>query len=226
MSTEKVQVPDIGADNAEVIEILVSVGDNVEVDQSLAVLESDKASLEMPCPMAGKILSIAFSVGDQVSEGTLAIELEVTAEESAQAAATEPSETPANLSSDEAAESTDETTETRSETQESTLCLVPDIGAEEAEIIELAVSVGDRIEEGDSVVVAESDKASLEIPAEFDGVVDALHVSTGDKVSQGDQLVTIARSVSASPPNTAIEAEPKTKSIEPPVLEDLSLIHI
>ena len=63
MSIEKVQVPDIGADSAEVIEILVNVGDVVEADQSLAVLESDKASVEIPCPKAGKIRSIALSVG-------------------------------------------------------------------------------------------------------------------------------------------------------------------
>ncbi len=75
---EKVLVPDVGeADNVEVVEVLVSVGDAVEKDESLVVLESDKASMEIPAPFAGVVVSISIGVGDTVDEGGLILELDV-----------------------------------------------------------------------------------------------------------------------------------------------------
>ena len=219
MSTQIVQVPDIGADTAEVIEILVSVGDEVEVDQSLAVLESDKASVEIPCPLSGKVISVAINVGDQVSEGTQVVELEVAGDNSESTSVSEPPESEDEQRAEEnPIESTKEGSSVDSQVQESTVCLLPDIGADEAEIIEVVVAVGDSVEEGDSIVVAESDKASVEVPAEFSGVVEALHVSTGDKVSQGGQLVTIAHVAAGSAPEPN---EPTPQQTEPPVLEDV-----
>lgn len=239
MSIEKVQVPDIGADSAEVIEILVNVGDVVEADQSLAVLESDKASVEIPCPKAGKIRSIALSVGDQVSEGAELIELEVAAgnvdaDASADSVGTETTLDAENSdagasSEEEAAEHQTVSASATKDSSESAICLVPDIGADEAEIIEVMVSVGESIEEGDSIVVAESDKASVEVPAEFSGVIETLHVSSGDKVSQGDQLVTITRSVSESSsqaqsePESSAPTETKAEQVKPPILEDVAV---
>ena len=201
MSIKQIKVPDIGADSAEVIEILVSVGDDVEVDQSIAVLESDKASMEMPAPEAGKVVSLAISVGDQVTEGADFIELEVVSDSDSGAA--ESSESDAEEESQKAvtaeeASEPEQTPESAADTTSATasvqskVCFVPDIGADEAEIIEVTVAVGDEVSEGDSICVAESDKASVEIPAEFSGIIEAMHVTQGDKVAQGNDLVTIA----------------------------------
>ena len=224
MSIELIKIPDIGSDSAEVIEILVNVGDDVEADQSLVVLESDKASVEVPCPKAGKVVSIAFSVGDQLSEGADAIELEVSAGDDSETASEEPavSEPNASETASDVLEIPVVTEVAAVATQESVVCLVPDIGAEEAEVIELSVAVGDEIQEGDSIVVAESDKASLEIPAEFDGVVEALHVAQGDKVSQGNELVTLSKP--ASTPASSPEPAPEPTSSaddDLPILEDV-----
>ena len=75
--SQKIFVPDVGeADNVEVVEVLVSVGDTVEKDESLVVLESDKASMEIPSPFAGVVSAIAVKSGDTVDEGDLILELD------------------------------------------------------------------------------------------------------------------------------------------------------
>ncbi|MEH6909774.1 MAG: biotin/lipoyl-containing protein, partial [Oceanicoccus sp.] len=77
MSIELIKVPDIGGTKGvEVIEICVAVGDQVELEQSLVVLESDKASMEVPSPIAGTVTSIKISDGDELSEGDVILELD------------------------------------------------------------------------------------------------------------------------------------------------------
>ena len=191
MSIEIVKVPDLGADSAEVTEILVSVGDKIEVEDSICVMESDKASLEVPSPVSGTIKAIQVKVGDALAEGADLIEVEVASAESEEAQAesalaeesTEGSDGPAADVSDEAP------AEESAESEK--LFQIPDIGSDTADVTEIVVAVGDEVAEGDSLIVAESDKASLEVPAEAAGVVVALHVAEGDKISQGQDLVTL-----------------------------------
>ena len=191
MSIEIVKIPDLGADSAEVTEILVSVGDKIEVEDSICVMESDKASLEVPSPVSGTIKAIQVKVGDALAEGADLIEVEVASAESEEAQAesalaeesTEGSDGPAADVSDEAP------AEESAESEK--LFQVPDIGSDTADVTEIVVAVGDEVAEGDSLIVAESDKASLEVPAEAAGVVVALHVAEGDKISQGQDLVTL-----------------------------------
>ena len=216
MSIEIVKVPDLGADSAEVTEILVSAGDKIEVEDSICVLESDKASLEVPSSVAGTIKAIHVKVGDALAEGADLIEVEVdsaeaveTTEEAAPAeAATEQSDKPA----------TTETQETPAEYSVETeqLFQVPDIGSDTADVTEIVVAVGDEVADGDSLIVAESDKASLEVPAEAAGIVVALHVSEGDKISQGQDLVTLkTTSKSASAPKSEESASSSVDTAEP-----------
>jgi len=76
--TEQVLVPDIGDfDDVPVIEVLVAVGDTVAAEDPLVVLESDKATMEVPSPAAGKVAAIEVSVGDKVKEGSPILQLEV-----------------------------------------------------------------------------------------------------------------------------------------------------
>jgi pyruvate dehydrogenase E2 component (dihydrolipoamide acetyltransferase) len=224
VSIEIVKVPDLGADSAEVTEILVSVGDNIEVEDSICVLESDKASLEVPSPVAGTIKAIQVKVGDALAEGADLIEVEVESTESEEAqkesTPAEPS-TPEESSTEESDEpAATDTSEAPAEESVETeqLFQVPDIGSDTADVTEIVVAVGDEVAEGDSLIVAESDKASLEVPAEASGVVVTLHVAEGDKISQGQDLVTlktISASAPAAKPEASKESDAKDSESEP-----------
>ncbi|TNF33026.1 MAG: dihydrolipoyllysine-residue acetyltransferase [Gammaproteobacteria bacterium] len=204
MSKETIKIPDLGgADEVEVIEVCVKAGDAVSAEQSLVVLESDKASMEIPCPVAGTVVSIALKVGDKVKQGQDLLVLETAAAgtkpEAPKAAApkTEPAAQPAPAAAKAAPASVAAQT-----------IPVPDLGgADSVSVIELCVKAGDTVAEGDSLVVLESDKASMEIPSPVAGKVVSLAVKVGDTVSQGAALAVIestaAVPASAAKPETA-----------------------
>lgn len=186
MAIETIKVPDIGgAEGVEVIEVCVKPGDSVSAEQSLVVLESDKASMEVPSPKAGKVVSVLIKVGDKASEGTAVIELEVAgaaaAAPAAPVAVSAPAPAPAAaVASAELAVS------------------VPDIGgAEGVDVIEICVKVGDQVKEGDSLIVLESDKASMEVPSPASGTVLSLAIKVGDKASQGTPVLVLATGAQA-----------------------------
>lgn len=84
MSLVEVKVPDIGDfDAVEIIEVLVSVGDEVTENQDIITLESDKAAMEIPSSAAGKVAELLVSVGDKVKEGDVILKLESAASEAA-----------------------------------------------------------------------------------------------------------------------------------------------
>lgn len=210
MSTEIIKVPDIGGDSdVEVIEVCVAVGDRVEAEDSLIVLESDKASMDVPSPQSGVVKAIKLNIGDKVSEGHDILELEIeggaeTAAEAAPAVETAPApQAPAASTPQAAAAPSVETIN------------VPDIGDDgEVEVIEISVAVGDEIAEEDSLVVLESDKASMEVPSPVAGKVVEILVETGAKVSEGSPVVrveTAGGAVVAAP----AEAEATAPSTEP-----------
>ncbi len=190
--------PDIGVDQAQVIEILVKVGDQIAENDSILVLESDKASVEVPSTASGTVKSISVNVGDTVKEGTLLIELE--AGESSQA--NETSDTKAEATPESTAPSTDDAkveeapvkdasqAEVPSKSREIEL-KVPDIGVEKASIAEVLVKVGDVIAEDDSIIVVESDKATVEVPSTASGEVLSIAVKAGDMVKEGVLMLTV-----------------------------------
>ena len=182
MAIEKITVPDLGdAADVEIIELLVAVGDTVAENDSLMVLESDKAAMEIPAPMAGVVKSIAVNLGDQVNTGSEILSLEVEGAASAEDAKPEASE-PEQL-----AESKSEPTESETQQQaepsadapsaapaqsEKSVVKVPDLGTDdEVDVIEIHVSVGDSISADDPLITLESDKAAMEVPAPQDGEV-------------------------------------------------------
>ncbi len=202
MSDMNVQVPDIGdASEVEVIEVSVAVGDTVEEGDTLIVLESDKASMEIPAPAAGVITALKVKEGDQVAEGT-DIAVMSTAGAAAAAAPAEAAPAPAAepAPAAPAAAASSETVN------------VPDIGdASDVEVIEVSVKVGDQVEEGDTLIVLESDKASMEIPSPVSGVVQSLNVSEGAKVGEGDAIAVVSAaggSAAAAAPAAAPAPEP------------------
>ena len=194
---EQVLVPDVGeAEDVEVIELLVAVGDVIDTDTSLVVLESDKASMEIPSPCTGTIKSFAVSEGDKVTEGSLLAEIE-TGEKSLTGEVTQtPGPEPVDAAEEQASASEPDTYAAANlaprKMEASKVILVPDVGdAQEIIVAEVLVHQGDALEDGDSIVVLESDKASMEISTDLAGVVQEIFINEGDEVHEGDSLVTI-----------------------------------
>jgi len=171
-AVQEVHVPDIGGDEVAVTEIMVKVGDTVTAEQSLITVEGDKASMEVPAPFAGVVKEIKVTAGDKVSTGSLIMLFEVAGAAPAPVAApaaAAPVSAPAVASVKEVH--------------------VPDIGGDEVSVTEVMVKVGDSISAEQSLITVEGDKASMEVPAPFAGVVKSLKVAVGDKVKTGSLIM-------------------------------------
>ena len=214
MAIEIITIPDLGgADSVEVIELCVSVGDSVEQEESLVVLESDKASMDVPSPFDGAVVKYLVAEGDTVKVGDAIAEVETaaseaiaekTVEEVVEEAPAEPVPVEAAVEAPQAA--------AVSETSEQ-IALVPDIGSDDkVELIEISVSVGDQVEEGDTLVVLESDKATMDVPSTLTGTVKAFIAKEGDKLATGDQVALIEVTSSAQ---AVVEAPAPTAQVEP-----------
>ena len=222
MATSNMMVPDMGgAVDVEVIEICVAVGDVVSEGDSIVVVETDKASMEIPASSAGVIESILLKEGDTCNQGDVmvAIEAAASAEASAPAPQVEAEVEPVAAAviipeepSEAVAVAPSSAAETETETEQ--LALVPDLGgAVDVEVIEISVKVGDELAEGDSLIVLETDKASMEIPVDFDGTVLDIKVAEGSKLNVGD---TIAVLVTKAKQAVAAPSAPQAKAPEAP----------
>jgi pyruvate dehydrogenase E2 component (dihydrolipoamide acetyltransferase) len=192
----EINVPDIGADEVEITEILVKVGDKVEAEQSLITVEGDKASMEVPSPQAGIVKEIKVSVGDKTETGKLIMIFD--SADGAAAAAPAPAE-----EKKEAAPAAAPAAAAAKEVH------VPDIGGDEVEVTEVMVKVGDTVAAEQSLITVEGDKASMEVPAPFAGTVKEIKINTGDKVSTGSLIMVfeVAGEAGAAAPAKA-EAAP------------------
>jgi pyruvate dehydrogenase E2 component (dihydrolipoamide acetyltransferase) len=220
LAIEKITVPELGdASEVEVIELLVSVGQAVEENDSLLVLESDKAAMEIPAPMAGTVVSIAVNLGDQVSTGSAMLSLEVADSDSKAEAKTEqkaeqePEQEPEPEVESKAGSDDEKSTADKPASdgkQSSVVESVPDLGSDdEVEVIEVHFAVGDTVAIDDSLITLESDKAAMEVPATIAGTVEELLLKVGDKVKVGDSILKLLTS----------EAGPKA---EPPAADSSS----
>jgi pyruvate dehydrogenase E2 component (dihydrolipoamide acetyltransferase) len=235
MSTIDVKVPDIGDFNdVPVIEVFVKPGDHVGVDDSLVTLESDKATMDVPSPAAGKVASIAVQVGDKVSEGSLVLTLEgdgqagaaqapapsgkASAAErvshassrtaTASAAPAPELVTPAPRGEKGRADMPGEGSNSTPPAGPTIEVRVPDIGDfKDVPVIEVFVKPGDIVQAEDPLVTLESDKATMEVPAPIGGVVEGVRVGVGDRVSEGSPLLTLKTSQTG--------AEPASRSTPP-----------
>ncbi|HHV6875863.1 TPA: pyruvate dehydrogenase complex dihydrolipoyllysine-residue acetyltransferase [Haemophilus influenzae] len=201
--SKQIQIPDIGSDEVTVTEVMVNVGDTISVDQSIINVEGDKASMEVPAPEAGVVKEILVKVGDKVSTGTPMLVLEAAG---AAPAADEPTAPVADAPTAPVVA----TAPTASAIVEVN---VPDIGGDEVNVTEIMVAVGDTITEEQSLITVEGDKASMEVPAPFGGVVKEILVKSGDKVSTGSLIMRFevlgaapAESASASASTSAPQA--------------------
>lgn len=210
----EVQVPDIGVEKALVGEILVKVGEQIDVEQSIVVVESDKATVEVPSSVAGTVESIQVKEGDTVKEGVVLIQVKTTSASSA------PAEPPASTTAAPAAAATPAQQETvaSTATQSGPVDInVPDLGVDKAVVAEILVQVGDKVDVDQSLVVVESDKATVEVPSTVAGIVKAIHLQAGQQVSQGVLLATIEAEgqAPAAAPAAKAEATPAPQAAAP-----------
>jgi pyruvate dehydrogenase E2 component (dihydrolipoamide acetyltransferase) len=207
--TIEVRVPDIGDFNdVPVIEVLVKTGDRVKKNDSLITLESEKASMEVPAESEGVVQDVKVKVGDKVSQGTPILVLSSGAAETAKAPEVATASETAKVSSAAAASAAPATIEVR----------VPDIGDfKDVPVIEVLVKAGDRVKKNDSLITLESEKASMEVPAQADGIVQDVKVKVGDKVAAGTPILVLSSLQAAQPaaqPQRA--AAPSAQPVTPP----------
>jgi pyruvate dehydrogenase E2 component (dihydrolipoamide acetyltransferase) len=198
MSEQEIKVPDLGgAEEVEVIEVIVSEGDAVEEEDPILTVESDKASVELPSPGAGKITSITVKVGDKVKEGDVVGKYEASGSSDDSGEEDEPddkkdesSEQPASDSGGEESSDSKPAAKKQSGGSRKEMVKVPNLdGFEDVPVIEINVSAGDEVGEEDPLVTVESDKATMEIPSPHAGKVEKVLVKEGDKLSEGDDLL-------------------------------------
>ncbi len=216
--SELIKVPGIGDGAGEVIEILVKVGDKVEAEQSLVTLESDKASMEIPCPKAGVIKAIKVKMGDTLKEGDDLIELESEADDAGEEkeqkaeskAETAEAEKPSEKSSDAEKQDKPAASEKKSAGSSVQPVKVPDLGSDsKAKVIEILVKKGDTVEVDQSLIVLESDKASMEIPSPVAGTVESIEIKLEQDAGTGDLILHMK--VEGEEPQAADEPEQAEK---------------
>ncbi|WP_180062246.1 2-oxo acid dehydrogenase subunit E2 [Acinetobacter sp. YH12120] len=209
-----VQVPDIGVEKAVVGEILVQVGDAIDVDQSIIVVESDKATVEVPSTVSGTVTAIQITTGDTVKEGVVILKVKTAA-----AAAVAQVETPQATPVEAAAVPVNAATASAPQTAASAQVevAVPDLGVDKATVAEILVQVGDTVAADQSLIVVESDKATVEVPSTTAGVIQAIHVELGQSVAQGNALVTIVTAGAAAPAAVAAAQVASAPSASPAV---------
>ena len=217
MTIESLRVPDLGgAEQVEVIEILVAAGDQVAAEDSIIVLETDKATMEIPSPFEGTISSISIKVGDKLNEGDQYGEVEVSVGQDTDKEASQKTEVTATdtATTDTAITGADNTSsDNQSGDQQANLeadstvaaktrietIPVPDLGgSDQVEVIELLVNVGEEVDAEQSVLTLETDKASMEIPAGKTGRIEKILLTLGDKVSVGDAMIEMMVTESSS----------------------------
>ena len=224
-NTIDVKVPDIGGhDNVPVIEVLVKAGDRVEKEQSLITLESDKATMEVPAPFAGVVKEVRLKVGDEVSEGALIATIEA---EGAAAQAPAPAPASAPPSGQPAGSAGSAGTDPGKDGGREAApppaaspaaaggvreARVPDIGGyDDVPVIEVLVKVGDTVARDQGLITLESDKATMEVPAPFEGVVKELKLKVGDEVSEG-ALIALIETAAAAPAPASPAPSPSPSS--------------
>lgn len=225
--SKDVLVPDVGGEEVEVIEVCVAVGDSVEAEDALVTVESDKASMDIPAPFAGKVTDVLVAVGDKVGQDKLIMKIEAAgASAPAETVAAPPAATPPATPPPAPVEPAEAAAQAAHQATATTVVevAVPDIGdAADVDVIELLVAVGDSVEAEDGLITLETDKATMDVPAPQAGVIKELKLKVGDKVSQGSLVLLLEIGDSSAAPAddvvTPSEAAPAATPSAPSVME-------
>ena len=222
MSIEQIKLPDVGGEEVEIIEISVKVGDSVAEDDTIIVVETEKASMDIPAPFAGTIESLVVKAGDKIKEGDLIATLVTTASASNETVKEVAIATPAKIV--EEVKTEEKTVEVSTASQETTLVIedifVPDVGGDEAvDVIEIIASVGDFLNEEDGIITLETEKATMDVPTPISGKLVEILVNAGDKVKTGSLIARIEKTVVASTPKEVAKEEVIVKNETPAKVE-------
>ena len=215
----EIKAPDLGVESAEVAEIMVKVGDSVGENDNVILVESDKASVEVPSTGTGVIKEIHISVGDHISEGDLLFTLDSDQSGDAQKTDSKSDDEPQTKQpvkdEDGISIGDDEQKDDQPDLNESAGSQthhLPDLGVDSAEVADIMVAVGDEIAKDQPLILVESDKASVEVPAPVDGVIEEILIKAGDSVSNGQAFITIkSKGVSAKKSSNKEQPAEKTK---------------
>jgi pyruvate dehydrogenase E2 component (dihydrolipoamide acetyltransferase) len=211
MSIEEVKLPDVGGESVLIIEVSVKVGDSIDADDAIIVVETEKASMDIPAPIAGTIESLSIKAGDKISEGMIICTLksadsekvekvetkEVEKAQEVQVEKTEAPATPVKVEERVATKQTTSITEVK----------LPDVGGESVLVIEVSVKVGDNVDADDAILVVETEKASMDIPAPVSGTIESISIKAGDKISEGTVICTLKSSESVAVEEEVIVAK-------------------
>lgn len=221
---KEVLAPDVGGEAVEVIEILVSTGDELAAEDALITVESDKASMDIPAPFAGKVAEIKVKVGDKINEGDLLAMFEAAGEadsgsEPEPEPESEPEPAPEPESAPEPASEPEPAADESAGESKVIEVKVPDIGESgEVDVIEVLVKEGDEIAAEDGLITLETDKATMDVPAPQAGVVESVEVKTGDKVKEGSLVIMLrvqdggSKKAAEPAPSPAPQPEPEPES--------------
>ena len=210
MPLEKITIPDLGdSEDVEVIEILVSPGDEIQENDSLLVLETDKAAMEIPATSAGVVKEVLVKVGDTVNQGHEIIVIDgLSSDSSGNSSKDNPSSEP--IVEQKVEQKAEEKPAVASEFSVVDI-VVPDLGEEDAvEVIDVLVSVGNDVNADEGLLTLETDKAAMDVPAPFEGKITDILVKIGDKVTTGSVIMRAETSTGQSV-NAKAEAKPETE---------------
>lgn len=232
MSIEEVKLPDVGGESVLIIEVSVKVGDSIDADDAIIVVETEKASMDIPAPTAGTIESLSVKAGDKISEGMIICTLksddssetekietkEVEKAPEVQVEKAEAAVTPTKVEEKVATKQTTSITEVK----------LPDVGGESVLVIEVSVKVGDNVDADEAIIVVETEKASMDIPAPVSGTIESISIKAGDKISEGTVICTLKSSESVAVEEEVIvakeeKAEEKVVSKEVIAVEEPSV---
>ena len=222
MSIEQIKLPDVGGEEVEIIEISVKVGDSIGEDDTIIVVETEKASMDIPAPFAGTIESLIVKAGDKIKEGDLIATLVTTASASNETVKEVAIVTPAKIV--EEVKTEEKTLEVSTASQETTLVIedifVPDVGGDESvDVIEIIASIGDFLNEEDGIITLETEKATMDVPTPISGKLVEILVNAGDKVKTGSLIARIEKTVVASTPKEVAKEEVIVKNETPAKVE-------
>ncbi|QKF67439.1 pyruvate dehydrogenase multienzyme complex, E2 component dihydrolipoyl transacetylase [Arcobacter venerupis] len=222
MSIEQIKLPDVGGEEVEIIEISVKVGDSIGEDDTIIVVETEKASMDIPAPFAGTIESLIVKAGDKIKEGDLIATLVTTSSASNETVKEVAIATPAKIV--EEIKTEEKTVEVSTASQETTLVIedifVPDVGGDESvDVIEIIASVGDFLNEEDGIITLETEKATMDVPTPISGKLVEILVNAGDKVKTGSLIARIEKTVVASTPKEVAKEEVIVKNETPAKVE-------
>lgn len=189
MAIKIITVPDLGgAETVDVIELSVQPGETVEIEDSLLVLESDKATMDVPSPQSGTLLKYLVTEGSTVQVGDAIAEIETVGEQALTTVEVAES-AEVGLIQAETETVADNIEKEDSDTLSEQLIIVPDIGSDDdVEVIEVSIAIGDQVAQGDTLMVLESDKATMDVPSSHAGKVIKILVTEGARIRSGAEV--------------------------------------